>query len=358
MALKIKDVIGLIITYIGTSKVGALPLKPTIGVNIGGTPAMSVDLFATLGGIFPNLSAAIQGALTSTFNGLITSLGLDPVSPFMSSPLGTAYKELTGIANSTIADLQLSANIGIDSVSREFDAAVSGWKSWVDTAVGIPPSMITGIAPENLVVSSAAQAMSPSALLGNMDVALTHAVAIEQGIIQPAFSTVLFDAAKADIALITSRIADATTQTARDLLGQELKNTLTQYTDSFNTQRIAAEATATEISNSINAPAIMAEKVAPPTTNMKLGNAARASQEFKNALPSARAALDNYIVQTQGIVLPVFKEKVLPAIEEAASMEANTSITATTLLEKANAANVVLDNTGNPVGVNVRYDSP
>ena len=357
MALGVKDVIGLIITYIGTNKMGAVPLKPTIGVNIQGTPAMAVDLFAVLGGIFPNLSAAIQGALTSTFNGLITSLGLDPVSPFMSSPLGTAYKELTGIANSTIADLKLSANIGIDSVSREFDAAVSGWKSWVDTAVGIPPTMITGIAPENLVVSSAAQAMSPGVLLSNMDVALTHAVAIEQGIIQPAFSTVLFDAAKADINLITSRIAEATTQTAKDLLGQELKKTLAQYTDSFNAQRAAAEATATEISNSINAPAIMAGQLAPAIANTKLGDAARASTEFKNALPGARAALDSYVTQTQSVVWRKFREEILAPVEAAAKKEANTNITATSRLDEANAANVVLDNTGNPIGVNMRYDT-
>jgi hypothetical protein len=55
-------------------------------------------------------------------------------------------------------------------------------------------------------------------------------------------------------------------------------------------------------------------------------------------------------------VLPVFTERVLPAIDTQLAQEANTNPTATARLDEANAANVVLDNTGNPIGVNMRYD--
>lgn len=365
MALGVKDVIGLIITYIGTKPLGAVPLKPAIGVNIAGTPAMSVDLFAALGGIFPNLSAAIQGALTSTFNGLITSLGLDPASPFMSSPLGPIVKDLNSTINSAVADLQLSANIGIDAATREFDTAVGAWKSLTDTVVGIPPTMITGIAPENIAISSAAQAISPGVLLNNMDVALTHAVAIEQGVLQPALSTVLFDAAKADITFITSRIADATTQTARDLLGQELKNTLNQYTSAINDQLSQVNAAATEISKSINANAEMAAKIAPAATNL----GASANAQAAVAAAKAKALATNTVVDTANItalnnIAQVYTNAVHPAyikvvavkIEEQAALVANTTITATNKLDEA-TANVAFDDTGYPVGVNVRNDT-
>jgi len=353
MALNIKDVVKLIIYYVGTSKLGALPLKPTIGVNIGGTPAMSVDLFATLGGIFPNLSAAIQGALTSTFKGLITSLGLDPASPFMSSPIGTAYKELDGVVKSTIADLQLSANIGIDAATKELDTAVSAWKSWVDTAVGIPPTMITGISPENLVISEAAQAVAPNALLSNLDLAVTHAIAIEQGVIQPAFSTVLFDAAKADINLIASNIASATTQTARDLLGNELKNTLVRYTSDFNAQTASVTAAVNDITKTANANAAMAAAIAPASANLfATQTLAEKAKQLTNASPATLAALTKIGQAYTNVVDPVFIKEVVPAIQAQATRVSNTTVTAVNRLAEA-TANVAVDETGYPIGVNL-----
>jgi hypothetical protein len=225
--------------------------------------------------------------------------------------------------------------------------------------------MITGIAPENIVISNAAQAISPGVLLNNMDVALTHAVAIEQGVLQPALSTVLFDAAKADIAFITSRIADATTQTAKDLLGRELKNTLIQYTDSFNAQRAAVEATATEISNSINAPAVMAAKIAPAATNLGASVKAQAAAAAAKATGFATngvavnsadiAALNNIAQVYTNAVHPVYIKVVAVKIEEQAALVANTTITATTRLAEA-TANVAVDETGYPIGVNMRND--
>jgi hypothetical protein len=375
MALKVKDVIGLIIAYIGTKKLGALPLKPTIGVNIGGTPAMSVDLFAVLGGMFPNLSAAISSNLTKAFDGLALSLGLDPKNLFMSSPLGPLAKDLGNTVNSFVSDLRLSANIGMDAVTSEFNTAVGALKSTVDQVMGLPSTAWGSLdaGPGADLISSGAQILSPGALASNLTGTIANSVAIDQAI-QQGTSSVLLDAAKADIALISSRLTGALDQTARDLLGQELKTKLQSYTGQINAQVAGFETKAAEIGKSLNPVQEMATQVVPPSINVKTAEVltSKATELAKSsaggavgALAGAAAgspaissaqlvAVNNIAQRMNSVVLPVFKEQVLPVIDTQLALEANTSITATTQLAAA-STNIVYNQDGNPDGVNLRY---
>ena len=61
------------------------------------------------------------------------------------------------------------------------------------------------------------------------------------------------------------------------------------------------------------------------------------------------------VARWDAAVLPVFKEQVLPAVDEALAMEANTSVTATDRL--AAASTNITYNDGYPDGVNLRYDT-
>jgi hypothetical protein len=375
MALKVKDVIGLIITYVGTKKLGALPLKPTIGVNIGGTPAMSVDLFAVLGGMFPNLSAAISSTLTNAFDGLALSLGLDPKNLFMSSPLGPLAKDLGNTVNSFVSDLKLSANIGMDAVTSEFNTAVGALKSTADQVLGLPSTAWGSLdaGPGADLISSGAQTLCPTALCSNLTGTIANSVAIDQAI-QQGTSNVLLDAAKADIALISSRLTGALDQTARDLLGQELKTKLQSYTGQINAQVAGFETKAAEIGKSLNPVQEMAAQVVPPSINVKTAEVltSKATELAKSsaggavgALAGAAAgspaissaqlvAVNNIAQRMNSVVLPVFKEQVLPVIDTQLALEANTSITATTQLAAA-STNIVYNQDGNPDGVNLRY---
>jgi hypothetical protein len=376
MALKVKDVIGLIITYIGTKALGAIPLKPTIGVNIQGTPAMAVDLFAVLGGMFPNLSAAISSTLTNAFNGLALSLGLDPKNLFMSSPLGPIAKDISNTVNSFVSDLKLSANIGMDAVTSEFNTAVGALKSTVDQVMGLPSTAWGSLdaGPGADLISSGAQILSPGALASNLTGTIANSVAIDQAI-QQGTSSILLDAAKADITAISSRLTGALDQTARDLLGQELKTKLQSYTGQINAQVAGFETKAAEIGKSLNPVQEMAAQVVPPSINVKAAEAltSKATELAKSAagggavgaLAGAAAgspaissaqlvAVNNIAQRMNSVVLPVFKEQVLPVIDTQLALEANTSITATTQLAAA-STNIVYNQDGNPDGVNLRY---
>jgi hypothetical protein len=372
MALGVKDVIGLIIKYIGTATLGAMPLKPTIGVNIQGTPAMAVDLFAVLGGLFPNLSAVASEFLTGAFNGLALDLGLDPNNLFMSSPLGPIAKDLGDTVKSTVADLQLSANIGIDAVTREFNTAVGSLTSTIDQVVGLPSTGWGALDPGNLVISPGAQILNPGALASNLTGTITNAVAIDQCIAQGTSSIVL-DAAKADIKSIFDRIPQAITQTAKDLLGQELKTTMQSYTSQLNAQVAGFESAAANINKSLNPTLAMSAQVVPPSINVKAAQAltSKATELAKSTVNSAAGAaigkvagsipspeqlfaVNNIAQRMTNAVIPAFKETVLPAIDKQLALEANTSITATNKLDAA-ATNIVFDNKGLPEGVNIHY---
>jgi hypothetical protein len=357
MAIGVKDVIGLIIKYIGTAKLGAIPLKPTIGVNIQGTPAMAVDLFAVIGGMFPNLSAAISSTLTNAFNGLALNLGLDPKNLFMSSPLGPIAKDISNTVNSFVSDLKLSANIGMDAVTSEFNTAVGALKSTVDQVVGLPSTAWGSLdfGPGADLISSGAQILNPAALTSNLTGTIANSVAIDQAI-QKGTTTILLDAAKADISLISSRLTGALDQTARDLLGQELKTTLQSYTGQLNAQVSAFESAAADINKSMNSVAEMSAQIVPPTINIKGSAAIMAELEkSKDQYTSEQvAAATSISARMERVVTPVFKEQVLPTIDEALAMEANTSITATDRL--AAASTDITYNDGYPDGVNMRYD--
>jgi hypothetical protein len=358
MALKIKDVIGLIITYVGTKSLGAVPLKPAIGVNIQGTPAMSVDLFAVLGGMFPNLSAAISSTLTKAFDGLALSLGLDPKNLFMSSPLGPIAKDISNTVNSFVSDLKLSANIGMDAVTSEFNTAVGALKSTADQVLGLPSTAWGSLdfGPGADLISSGAQILNPAALTSNLTGTIANSVAIDQAI-QKGTTTILLDAAKADISLISSRLTGALDQTARDLLGQELKTTLQSYTGQFNAQVSAFETAAADINKSMNSVSEMSAQIVPPSINIKGGEAIMAEMEKSKALytPEQLNSAAAIVARWDAAVLPVFKEQVLPTIDEALAMESNTSITATDRLAAASTG--ITYNNGYPDGVNLRYDT-
>jgi hypothetical protein len=351
MALGVKDVIGLIIKYIGTAKLGAIPLKPTIGVNIQGTPAMAVDLFAVLGGLFPNLSAVASEFLTGTFNNLALDLGLDPNNLFMSSPLGPIAKEIGDTAKAAVADLRLSVDIGLDSVTSEFNAAVGSLKSTMDQVLGLPTT-----AWGTLDAGPGAQILNPGTLAGNITGTITNAVAIDQCVAQGT-STIILDAAKADLKLIAERIPQAITQTAKDLLGQELKTTMQSYTGQLKNQLSGFESAAADISKKINAVADMSAQIVPPSINIKGGAALMAELEKlkANYTPEQLNAAAAIVARWDAAVLPVFKEQVLPTIDEALAMEANTNITATDRL--AAASTDITYNNGYPDGVNLRYDT-
>lgn len=358
MALKIKDVIGLIITYVGTKTLGAVPLKPAIGVNIQGTPAMSVDLFAVLGGMFPNLSAAISSTLTKAFDGLALSLGLDPKNLFMSSPLGPIAKDIGNSVKSLVSDIKLSADIGLDLATSEFNTAVGALKTTVDQIVGLPSTAWGSLdfGPGADLISPGAQILNPAVLTSNLTGTLANSVAIES-CLKPATSTLLLEAAQADLSLIASKIPTALTQTAKDLLGQEFKTTLQSYTGQFNAQVSSFESAAADINKSMNSVAEMSAQIVPPSINIKGGAAIMAEMEKMKAnyTPEQLNAAAAIVARWDAAVLPVFKEQVLPTIDEALAMESGTSVTATDRL--AAASTDITYNNGYPDGVNVRYDT-
>jgi hypothetical protein len=344
------------ITKIGTPPIGGMPTKPNIGVNIGGSPAMSADFLGMLGAMFPGLSAAAGEFLSGTFKNLALDLGLDPKNLFMSSPLGPITKELGDTVKSAVSDLQLSANIGLNAATSEFNAAVAAVKSTADQVLGVPVTMITDIAPENLIISPGAQILNPASLASNIPGTLANSIAIDQ-CIQQSTSSILLDAAKSDITNIVGKIQDAATQTAKDLLGNQLKTTMQDYTGKLNEQVAGFENAAADINKSLNPVAYMSTQVLPPSINVKTAALISESANTANLSPDALVAANNIAGRMSNTVLPVFKEEVLPTIDKQLAMEANTSITATTQLAAA-STNIVYNNkTGYPDGVNLRYDA-
>jgi hypothetical protein len=353
MALGVKDVIGLIITYIGTKTLGAVPLKPTIGVNIQGTPAMAVDLFAVLGGLFPNLSAVVGEFLSGTFNNLALDLGLDPKNLFMTSPLGTLTTDIGNSLNGLISDAKIATGDVLNSLGA-FDAAQASFRSAVDQMAGLPSTAWSDYAKTQF--NAAAQFLSPSSLVSNIPGTIANSVAIES-CVQQATSTIFLEAAKADLVLLQSRVASAVTDTAKDLLAKELKTTLDDYTGKLNGQMAAFETAAADISKKMNAVADMSIQIVPPSINIKGGAAIMAELEKLQAqyTPEQLNAAAAMVARWDAAVNPIFKTDVLPVIDEALAMEANTSKTATDRL--AAASTDIEYNNGYPNGVNVRYDS-
>jgi len=353
MALKVKDVIALIITYIGTKKLGSLPTKPTIGVNIGGTPAMSVDLFAALGGIFPNLSAAISNTLTSAFNGLALNLGLDPNNLFMSSPLGGIVKDISAGFDQFALDFKLTVAEQAASLGA-WETSAAALQSATDQVMGLPSTAWSDLASNQF--NSAAQFLSPASLTSNIEGTIANSVAIDS-CLKPATSTLLLEAAQADLSLIASKIPTALTQTAKDLLGQEFKTTLQSYTGQFNAQVSTFESAAADINKNMNSVAEMSAQIVPPSINIKGGAAIMAELEKAKAnyTPEQLNSAAAIVARWDAAVLPVFKEQVLPTIDEALAMESGTSVTATDRLAAASTG--ITYNDGYPDGVNVRYDT-
>jgi hypothetical protein len=378
MALGVKDVIGLIITYIGTKALGAIPLKPTIGVNIQGTPAMAVDLFAVIGGMFPNLSAAIKFSLTSAFDGLAVSLGLDPQNLFMSSPLGTLAKDIS----SSFTQLSISFNLNLAEQAAylgAWETSAAALTSAMDQTLGLPSTAWTDYAT-NLVkfgdplavdlISPGAQVLNPGALASNIEGTIANSVEIES-CLKPATSTVLLEAAQADFKLLQERFVNAVDATAKDLIKKEFVTKIQDYTKQMDNQLETFNAQAAEIGKKLNASANMSAQVVPPTVNVKTAEllTSKATEMANSAAgaiagaaagaaisPAQLAAITSIAQRIDSVVLPVFKEQVLPVIDKQLAMEANTSITATDRLA-ASSTDIKYSN-GYPVGVNLRYDDP
>jgi hypothetical protein len=364
MALGVKDVIGLIITYIGTKVVGAVPLKPTIGVNIQGTPAMAVDLFAVLGGLFPNLSAAIQSTLSAQFGGLALNLGLDPQNLFMSSPLGTLAKDI----GASFTQLSIDFNLAVAEQAAylgAWETSAAALTSAVDQTLGLPSTAWSDYAT-NLVtfgdplavnlVSPGAQILNPGALVSNIEGTIANSVEIES-CLKPATSTLLLEAAQADFKLLQERIVNAVDATAKDLIKKEFVAKIQDYTKQMDAQLETFNSQAAEIGKKLNASANMSVQVVPPTINIKGGEAVLAELEKLKAqyTPEQLNAAEAMVARWDAAVNPIFKTDVLPVIDEALAMEANTSKTATDRL--AAASTDIEYNNGYPNGVNVRYDS-
>jgi hypothetical protein len=167
----------------------------------------------------------------------------------------------------------------------------------------------------------------------------------------------LLEAAQADLSLIASKIPTALTQTAKDLLGQEFKTTLQSYTGQFNAQVSSFESAAADINKSMNSVAEMSAQIVPPSINIKGGAAIMAEMEkMKDKYtPEQLNSAAAIVARWDAAVLPVFKEQVLPTIDEALAMESGTSVTATDRL--AAASTDITYNNGYPDGVNVRYDT-
>ena len=353
MALGVKDVIGIIITYLGTKKLGSLPTKPTIGVNIGGTPAMSVDLFAVLGGIFPNLSAAISGALSSTFSSLALNLGLDPANLFMSSPLGTLTNSITAGFDQLVLDFNLTVAEQAASLGA-WETSAAALQSATDQVMGLPSTAWSDLASNQF--NSAAQFLSPASLTSNIEGTIANSVAIDS-CLKPATSTLLLEAAQADFKLLQERVVNAVDATAKDLVKKEFMTKMQDYSKKMDTQLETFNAEAAEIGKKLNAVADMSAQIVPPSINIKGGLAVMTELEKAKAqyTPEQLNAAAAIVARWDAAVLPVFKEQVLPTIDEALAMEAGTSKTATDRL--AAASTNITYNDGYPDGVNLRYDT-
>jgi hypothetical protein len=364
MGLGVKDVIGIVVTYIGTKALGAVPLKPAIGVNIQGTPAMSVDLFAVLGGIFPNLSAAIQSTLSATFGGLALKLGLDPQNLFMSSPLGTLAKDISAGFDQLALDFKLTLAEQAASFGA-WETSAAALQSATDQVMGLPSTAWSDYAT-NLVkfgdplavnlVSPGAQILNPSALVSNIDGTIANSVAIDS-VIKPATSTLLLEAAQADFKLLQQRVVNAVDDTARELVKKEFIASMQDYTKQMDAQLETFNSQAAEIGKKLNASANMSAQIVPPSINIKGGEAIMAELEKlkANYTPEQLTAAAAIVARWDAAVTPVFKEQVLPVVDEALAMEAGTSKTATDRL--AAASTNITYNDGYPNGVNVRYDT-
>ena len=369
MGIGIKDVIGIVVTYIGTKALGAVPLKPTIGVNIQGTPAMAVDLFAVLGGMFPNLSAVAGEFLTGTFNNLALDLGLDPKNLFMSSPLGDIAKDIGSGFDQLALDLKFSAAEKLATMGA-WEASAAALTSATDQILGLPSTAWSDYASS--VLSEGAQILSPASLASNIEGTIANSVAIDQ-CVQQATSTIFLDAAKADIDLITSKLANAANDTVKGLLKTELTTKLTNYTNQMNNQVAAFEAQAAEIGKKLNPVQEMAVQVVPASINVKTaealvskaeslasaaaGSVSGAAIASAGISPEQLAAVKNIAQRMDSAVTDVFKTEVLPKIDTQLALEANTSITATTQLAATSTNIVYNNNTGYPEGVNLRYDA-
>jgi hypothetical protein len=145
MALKVKDVVGLILAHIGWTKVG-----PVFGVSTGGSPAVAQQLnFGAIGAAFGLTPAVLNGFLAN----VTSSIGLDPQAignALMKNPVADFVKSAATSAQdlgSKIATLPgaLSADlkVGLDSVT----AAANQGLAHTDTLLGIgAPTDVVNIA--------------------------------------------------------------------------------------------------------------------------------------------------------------------------------------------------------------------
>jgi hypothetical protein len=135
MALNVKDVVGLILSHIGWTKVG-----PVFGVTTGGSPAVAQQLnFGAIGAAFGLTPAALNGFLAN----VTSSLGLDPQaigSALMKNPItdlvkdaASAVKDLAGTISNLPAALSADLKVGLDSVT----AAANQGLAHTDTLLGI-----------------------------------------------------------------------------------------------------------------------------------------------------------------------------------------------------------------------------
>jgi len=145
MALNVKDVVGLILSHIGWTKVG-----PVFGVTTGGSPAVAQQLnFGAIGAAFGLTPAVLNGFLAN----VTSSLGLDPQaigSALMKNPITDLVKDIASSAKDLVgklADLPaaLSADlkVGLDSVT----AAANQGLAHTDTLLGIgAPTDVVNVA--------------------------------------------------------------------------------------------------------------------------------------------------------------------------------------------------------------------
>jgi hypothetical protein len=354
-SIGIKELLAVVTNYVGTKEAGALPLTPAVGIKIQGSPPLTVNLFPAVGGIFPKLSESAGEFLTSSFNKLATESKLNPNNLFMSSPLGSLVKNLSNLVDFAISNLTLSADIGLNASRSQFNAVAGALQSTTDQLMGMPTSSWTSLDPANITISPGAQILNPSSLVSNVKGTLINSVAIEECTKQVT-STVFLDAAKAELTDIVNKIPQAATQAAKDLLGNQLKTTLTTYTGRLTDQLASFEKTADEIGKNLNSVAVMAAQVVPPSINVKGSEVlVSAVKDTSKYTPDQIVATTSIAARMNAAVLPIFKTDVLPVIDNTLALEANTSKTSTDRLATA-TADIKYDRTGYPEGVNVRYD--
>jgi hypothetical protein len=167
----------------------------------------------------------------------------------------------------------------------------------------------------------------------------------------------LLEAAQADFKLLQQRVVSAVDDTARDLVKKEFMTTMQDYAKQLDAQLETFNSQAAEIGKKMNAVSDMSAQIVPPSINIKGGAAIMTELGNTKAqyTPEQLSAAAAIVARWDAAVLPVFKEQVLPTVDEALAMEANTSVTATDRLAAASTG--ITYNNGYPDGVNLRYDT-